>query len=283
MPRRLQPMIDSASPTHRWTRTALRLTLLCLLSLVYACAPLTPPQEGWLPAPPGQGEKLLAEWTARAGSFQALQGLAKVKVTTPEQTSGGTQVVIVRRPGRLRAETLSPFGTPLLLLATDGVDLGVSVPSQNRFYFGKANADNIGRFIRLPIRPVDLVNTLLYNSPVWSFDELTAWQRPDGGWLLKLTSPARHQELVFDARKRLVELRYFYAKKLMARVAYSDFLDQPRPFPQRIDMELIEPGISASLNFSELELDTQPKLSLFRLEPPPGAERINLDALAAGP
>ena len=276
-------MIEGADPTRVRTRAVLHMLLVCLLLVVNACAPLTPPQEGLLPAPPGQGERLLSEWTARAGSFQALQGLAKVKVRTPEQTSGGTQVVIVRRPDRVRAETLSPFGTPLLLLATDGADLGVSIPSQNRFYFGKASAANIGRFIRLPIRPADLVNALLYNAPVWPFDELATWQRPDGGWLLKLTSPARHQELLFDARKRLVELRYYYALKLEARVSYGDFLEQPRPFPQRIDMELMEAGVSASLKFSELELDTEPKLSLFRLEPPPNAERINLDALEAGP
>jgi hypothetical protein len=249
--------------------------LLCV-ALLGGCAS-TLQTDGRISAPAREGERLLASWAVQAGRVRSLQGLAKVKVKTPEQSSGGSQVIIASQPAQLRAETLSPFGTPLLLLATDGADLAVLVPAQNTYYFGRADARNIGRFTRIPARPGDLVDTLLYNVPIPAFEALQTWQLTDGGWLLKLSGSGRHQELVFDARRRLVALRYFYADQAIFTVAYSDFTDAEPPFPQRIDMNLNEYGIEASMQFSELELNTNPDHKLFSLSPPPGVAIYNLD------
>ena len=224
-----------------------------------------------------EGERLLAGWTAQAGQYRSLQGLAKVRVKTPQGSKSGAQVIIARSPDKLRAETLSPFGTTMLLLATDGSDLGVLVPSQNRFYFGQADAENIGRFTKVPVRPDDLVDALLYNSPILSGGKVTAFRLPDGGWLLELSSWGRRQELVFDLRRRLTQVRYFDGRDPVLTVTYGDFPDDGPVFPRRIALELFRYGVEASMEFSELELNLDPRSDQFRLEPPPHVETYDLD------
>ncbi len=260
-------------------RPALPPWLLCCMLIVIllgGCAPVLK-TDGRMSAPSIEGERLLTEWAAQAGRYQSLQGLAKVKVKTPQRSTGGTQVIIARRPAQLRTETLSPFGTTLLLLATDGANLGVLVPSQNRYYFGRADANNIGRFTRIPISADDLVNALLYNSPVLAFDDMKTWQLPDGSWLLELSSWGRRQELVFDPQRRLVEMRYFDGRQLILKLAYTEFPADGPVFPQRIEMDMLEYDVEASMEFSELELNRTLQPGLFRLDPPPSVEPYDLD------
>ena len=247
-----------------------------LFLLLAACAPLQPPDDG-LPAPAGTAERLLADWAAQAGRYHSIRGLAKVRVKTPQRNVSGTQVVLAERPDRLRAETIGTFGTPLLLLATDGNDLGVLVPSRNSYYFGKADADNIGRFTRIPVAADTLVRALLYSAPVVAYDDVNAWLLTDGGWLVELSGGSNRQEMVFDARRRLVETRYFNSGQLMLKVAYAGFAGNDSEFPHSIDIHLAEYDVQASLEFSELDINQVLQPDLFRLQPPAGVEMHDLD------
>lgn len=249
---------------------------LLLLALVGGCAPVVT-SDGRLPAPAIEGEQLLAAWTAQAGRYQAVQGLAKVKVKTPKRSASGTQVIIAQRPGQLRAETLSPFGTTMLLLATDGTDLGVLVPSQNRYYFGQADAGNIGLFTKIPVGPVDLVNILLYNAPVKAFRKVAAWHLPDGGWVVGLSRWGGRQELVFDPQRRLIAMRYFEGGEPVLTINYNDFPEGGPVFPRQISLQLYKYDVEARMTFDEVELDRLPNPGLFQLEPPAGVETYDLD------
>ncbi len=246
--------------------------------MLAGCAPVVT-SDGRRPAPAVEGEQLLTAWTAQAGRYQAVQGLAKVKVKTLERTASGTQVIIAQRPGQLRAETLSPFGTTMLLLATDGQDLGVLVPSQNRYYFGKADADNVGRFTKIPVEPVNLVNTLLYNAPVMAFSKVITWHLPAGGWVVELSRWGGRQELVFDSFRRLTAMRYFEGGEPVLTVDYTDFPEGGPVFPRQIGLQLFEYGVEASMKFEELDLDRLPPANLFRLDPPVGVETYDLDLI----
>ena len=131
-----------------------------LLLALSGCATL-PRELSATPAGQEVGHSLLDDWLTRRGQYSTVQGVAKVRVQTAERTVTGTQVILAEAPDRLRAETLSPFGTPLLLLAADGTELGVLLPGDNLFYQGRATPENIGRFTRLPFRLADLVGILL--------------------------------------------------------------------------------------------------------------------------
>lgn len=249
---------------------------LSLLLLVQACAPPPPPADR-LPAPPDTAQRLLTEWVGKSARFETLRGLAQVKIKAPDHSFSATQAVLAERPAKLRAEALGTFGTPLLLLTTDGDDLGVLVPSRNTYYFGRADAGNIGLFTQIPVDAVSLVQILLYSPPLPAYDEINAWLLGNGGWLLELSSWTKRQELVFDTERRLVESRYFDGNQLNLKLAYSDFTGNDSGFPRRIRIDLLQYDAQANIVFSELETNQELSPELFRPEPPRGIKMYDLD------
>ena len=262
------------------TLTGLGLTFSLSLCILSGCATLPASQPGPLAAAE-TGRTLLAEWLRRSAEPQSLQGVARVRVQTPERTLNGTQVLLVGAPDRLRAETLSPFGTPLLVLAANGKDLAVLLPGDNLFYHGRATPENLGRFTRLPLRLADLVGILLSRPPLLSYQQLDAFALADGGWRIELEDGQRRQLLHFDASLRLLDVHYLTAGELQLRLAYGDYAEADDNLPRRIDLELPLQQTRASLLFNELEADRQLLPALFVLEPPRGATVIGLDDRAA--
>jgi hypothetical protein len=259
--------------------TGLVLALGLSLLVLCGCATLPPSQPGTLAA--GEtGRTLLAEWLRRSPEPQSLQGVAKVRVQTPQRTLNGTQVILAGAPDRLRAETLSPFGTPLLVLAANGSELAVLLPGDNLFYHGRATPENLGRFTRLPLRLTDLVGILLSRPPLLTYQQLDAFALADGGWRIELKAGQRRQLLHFDATLRLLDVHYLTAGELQLRLGYGDYAEADGNLPRRIDLELPLQQTQASLLFNELEADRQLLPALFTLEPPPGATVIGLDEVA---
>ncbi len=252
----------------------------CFL-LLAGCAPKVQP-DGRILAQDRLGKEILDRWQSQADRYHALQGLAKVKLNSPDGSGGASQVLIARRPAQLRAETLGLFGTTMMVLVTDGRRLSAWVPPQNRYYQGRAEADNMGRFLKIPVMPELLVKALLYDVPIPEYVDLDAWQLTAGGWLIELTGWDWRQELRFDARRRLVAARYFDQGEAVAAIRYSDFPEQEPFFPHRMELTLHEADLEASLEFTELELNTDPDPGLFRLDPPASVERYDLDDILSG-
>jgi len=253
----------------------LLLVLLLSSALLASCAPLRPQLVG---APVSQtfADKLLHEWSAYAVQFTSLKGLAKVKVQAPGNSLNGSQVLIAEKPDHLRAETLSPFGTPLLLLAADGEKLAVSVPSRNVFYTGAATAENLGTFVNLPLRPNDLVNVLLYQPPLLKSWKEEAFALQEGGWLLIRHGTLRRQEMVFNLLRQLVEVSYFDQNDLVMKISYAQFPVQAGPFPHMMSLVVPDRNATVSLEFSDLATNADLHPGLFQLAPPPGAKVVYL-------
>jgi outer membrane lipoprotein-sorting protein len=264
---------------------ALFLTLSVLfltISLLVSCVPVRPKLVGE-PVSRSFADGLMQEWYENSAWVTSVQGLAKIKVHTSEKSLTGTQVVLAEKPNRLRAEILSPFGSPLLLLAADGKKLGVSLPSRNIFYTGEATAANLGRFVQIPLRLTDLISVLLYQPPMIAVLSEEAFALQEGGWLLVRYSALRRQELTFNHARHLVEVSYykqdeFYKPdKLFMKINYGRFSEDGDHFPQLFNIELPEAKTTASLKFSDLETNGTLRPGIFQLTPPKGATVVSLD------
>jgi outer membrane lipoprotein-sorting protein len=250
--------------------------LLLIVSLLASCAPVRPKLVGES-VDQSFADGLMQEWFENSAQVTSVQGLAKVKVHTPEKSLNGTQVILAEKPNRLRAETLSPFGSPLLLLAADGKNLGVSLPSRNTFYTGESTAANLGRFVRIPLRLTDLISVLLYQPPMIDPLNEEAFELQQGGWLLVRYSPSRRQELTFNHAHQLVEVSYYNQDELFLKINYGQFSEDGSHFPQLFSIELPEAKTTASLKFSDLETNGTLRPGIFQLAPPEGATVISLD------
>lgn len=255
-----------------------RLGAVCVgaaLLLAGGCATLPPAAVRAVPAPPDAARAVLDEWGARVARQQSLQGLAKVRVETPQRTLSGRQVLIVDAPDRLRAETLSPFGTPLLVLAASGGRLAASLPGERLYYHGAATPENLGRFSRLPLRLTDLVDILLGRPPLLPAAQLRGYIRDDGGLQIETAAGGRRQTLTFDRAHNLAEVSYFSGDELQLQLFYGDYAADSG-LPGRLELSLPLQRTRATLVFIERAAGAPPG-ELFILPPPAGSRSIALD------
>ena len=251
----------------------MRIAASLLLLVLTACVP-RPPAPAIPAVAPQVSEEILLEGLAQnARAFQSLQGLAKVRVNAGGKSLSGTQVLLAEKPDRFRAETLSPFGQPLLLMATDGQEMDVMIPSEGRFYRGEASPKNVQRFTRLPLQVTDLVHLLLYETPVIGHGERTLAAGEEGDYLLTLFGESgRLQRLRFDAALHLVESAYFRDDVLQLRVTYDQFQGDLHPFPRTVFLEMPALNAEGSLAFSEVRTNVAIPPERFTLTPAPGME-----------
>ena len=219
---------------------------------------------------------LVSEWQNKSSKIRSVQSLAKVKVEAPMNKLNGTQVVIAEMPGRLRAETLNPFGTPLLTLTVDGDQLGVFLPSQNLMYLGYANSKNLGTFVNIPLSPDALVRALLYQPALIESWKEEAFALTSGGWVLLRYGTKKRQELVFNQQRELIEVAYFEENDLKFRVNYSELSSGTEVFPTRISLELPEKYATIVLELTDFETNGNIKEGVFSLQPLSGTRVVYL-------
>ncbi len=254
-----------------------RLTVYSLLALLAAaCAPkAVQPPALVLPVPPGLEEELLTQLEQNALAFSSLEGVAKVKVTTDDRALAASQVIWAEKPDHLRAETLNPFGfgQPVLLMATDGVELSVLVPGEGQFYRGIASSQNLQRFTRMPLRVADLVHLLLYQVPVIAHRERSIFAGEEGGYRLVLEGEdGGREELSFDRQLRLIGASFYGGDELLLRVVYDRFIGETNPFPTLLRLKMPDRGVDALLDFADIRTNVAIPPERFALTPPVGIE-----------
>ncbi len=267
-------MIRHNSQRSLGLRLLLRgLCLLLLLQLI-GCVAQPPRPDLDTPAPPDQltGE-LLQRVQQQSTAYRALEGLAKVRVSSQGQSYNATQVVLVEQPDRLRAETLSPFGTALLVLATDGQQMTALIPGEGVFYQGAASPANLQRFTRLPLLLEDLIGLLLYQVPLLEAREHKLTRDGEGNLLLLLSGrDGVRQELTFNGSHRLTSAAFLQQQELQMRVSYRDFSSEGSGYPTKVLLEMPVVQTEASLEFTEVRLNGSIPATRFRQTPPAGVE-----------
>lgn len=249
------------------------ITFLCVL-LLSSCAPVRPNLGA--PVSPGFADGLLREWADSSARITSVQGLARVEVKAPMTSINGSQVVIAAKPDRLRAETLNPFGMPMVSLTAADGRLGVLLTAQNLYYTGAASPENLAQFAHLPLDVQDLVSLLLYQPPLIEAWKEEAFSLKDGGWLLVRHGTMQRQELVFDRDRRLVETAYFEDNNLLIKAAYANFIEQGVLYPALLTLDVPAKYAKVSLDFSDLETNGRLQPGVFDVKAPAGAKVVHL-------
>jgi outer membrane lipoprotein-sorting protein len=249
-------------------RPYLIFALICLLLASCAPRPRAP-----LPVTPGMEHALLDRVTEIGGAFGSLQGVARVKVELGGKSMASTQVLLAEKPDRLRAEVLSPFGQPVLLAASDGVEISLLVPSKSKFYRGAASEQNLRRVFRVPLRLTDLVHILLYQVPMGAYDSRKLTVNDQGEYVLTLSGPGeRREELLFDSERHLVGANYFLGAEALLRVDYGKFTTGNPAFPESVSLQMPAQEASASVVFSDVKTNVTIPAERFQLTPPAGVK-----------
>ena len=246
--------------------------LLLLLApiLFSACAtlPVLPPV-----VPPA--EEVFQQVKARQAVLLGLKGLAQVKVSSPGKSFSNQQVLFARRPGFLRVESLSPLGTPLLYLVTDGKEIRLYNPEENKYYQGGWRAGSLSFALPLALPPEEVVLFLLGGVPLTEQETISLRPEPkEGLWILDLRSPARS-----EAQTLWVHPQSFYILRadlkrpgLSYQLSYFDFRRVKEIlFPHQMRLFAEDQKLRISAEFPEVDLNPEWEDQDFSLPVPRGA------------
>jgi outer membrane lipoprotein-sorting protein len=239
-----------------------------------ATLPVLPPQ-------PPPAEDLLTQVGARRQFLQGLKGLARVKVSSTDKNFQAQEVLFVQRPAFLRIESLGPLGTPQLYLVTDGRELNLYDPGENRYYRGPATARHLSSALPVVLEPEEVVEILLGGPPL--IEHETSSIRADrkmGLWVLDLVSASRgeRQSLWVHPQSFYILRAEIYRSGSSRSFTFADF-DQVQGFffPKRIQLLSFEPKGQVSVDYQEVELNPDWKKQDFQLPVPRGARIIPLE------
>jgi len=222
--------------------------------------------------PDTEAERLLLTVAELGTRYRSLNGLARVRGEIGGQSFSATQGILAASPDKLRLETLSPFGQPLVSVATDGETVEALVPGRKEFWRGDVGSGRIYEALRLPMPFRDMVGLLLCRVPVQPFSDRQLVLDSTGRYRLALASrDGRRQILFFDVLSRLTGSDWYNGDELRVRVEFDDFRAEDG-FPRGFFWKIPYRNQEVHVLFSEIAVNPDIPSDRFRISPPPGVD-----------
>lgn len=247
------------------------------LALIFSLASCVPPR--LLPPEKPEPKFLLEQLRIRDQKISGLKGLAQVRITKQEKSLTSDLVLLLRRPTWLRAESLSPLGTPQFYLVTDGEEMKIYHPGENKYYWGPANSRHIANLLPFSLSLADLVSSFLGSPPLIIPDSATVYKsKSENLWILELQQsyPKKRQLLWIDPADFFIHQVELYAEDLIYQMTFKEFQQiRNEIFPQKI--KYVSLNNKVQVEYKEILLNPSWEKEDFHLPVPRGAKIIYLE------
>ena len=277
------------APRRKTVSLAAVASLLLLATLeTSACLIARPPPIGQPQTPIAgfdagkyQVQKLIAALAERDKRLDSMQTPAVMEYTAGDQHVKAKEDIVVKRPGNLRVEAMSPFGVALLL-AAQGSELAIFEPGRNRFMRGNATADTLYRYVRIPMAPADAVGLLMgLAPPEFALNGIADSVSNDGAMTVaSYGNPASGTRELGFSGGNLAMVRETAANgngRVNYEVRYSDYHDIGGVmFPYVVDATFPAAGSHVTFRYLRPIVNGDIPDSTFVLTPAPGATLMNL-------
>jgi len=160
-----------------------------------ASAPVAPSRQPISP----EAEVARSLLERRRREFSDLRTQAEIRMRRGRTTQRLGGVLLLRAPASLRFEALSPFGTPVIIVAGDGRSLTLWEVLDERAYILPASPESTRRFLGLALGSEDMVAVLAGRVRPLP-DPLTAELMPadELGPSIRFTGPRGEQRIWYD-------------------------------------------------------------------------------------
>jgi len=252
---------------------------LFVVALVFALACRTIPPPMPLAVDDPRPAALLARWKAEVASRASLRGRARLAVDSQAGRVRGRQIVVLERPAKLRVEVLGLLNQTAAVITTDGDRFEVFRVGDRSYETGRMRPDLLWREARLALVPAEAVAVLLGVPAPGAGLTLANAVRTHEGWIevdLVDRDGRRRQRAVFDASERL---RSFAVLDDDGSTRWRAVFDDYAPvgasqLPHAIVLDVIEGGTHAEIELSDLELNPELPVDIFRLRAPAEVEAV---------
>ena len=220
------------------------------------------------------------------GVMESIRGVAEISVSSKSDNYKITEIILAKRPGYLRLESLSTVGQTFLFLATDNKKIYIYSPLENRFYFGLASKKNLSMIVPLPFKSTDVVE-IIQGKIDYSkyFPSKMTFDLEKEEYTLTIMPEDRTRGMAYltvDARTFFVTGMKLYDRynNLVIDGVFSDFrkIDNhifPMNLRYRVPSDLV--FIDIEIEYHDVKLNTLIEESRFSMTPPHGVQEIDVD------
>jgi len=205
---------------------------------------------------------------SRNESLRSLKGLATVRYGSKLFGVKGDTAFAMEKPGDLRIDALSDFGTFASQVIFSRGRLLILWPSQNHYFEGAADREAIERFLLIGLDADRVVDLLLSRIPLEPEDHYRVTQAGEKEIVLR----GEDGELaLIKSEDGFVPQRYLAVDekgRKLYRVTYADYR---REFPGRLEADFREPKSQIQVVFKDVELNPKMDKKVFE-------QRIPADA-----
>lgn len=259
-----------------------RLALALFAPLLFsACHSGTGPQNADLSGAPEPAE-LLAQLRRLGAERTSMRSDGRVTAFGPEGRIRLRAILVAQRPSAFRVETLTPFEQPIDVMVSGGERLWLL--SGGTLYEGAATAENVARLLPMPLRPEEVVETLLGGVPLSDRFVPTRVDDEDGRWVLVLDGPGGEtgRLRVDPGTLRVLEAEVLEASgeaRVKVRLdGYERAEDGGPAVPLHIDVEVPSRELEVRIRLQQPETNVEMPESIFEMAPPPGAEPAPIES-----
>jgi outer membrane lipoprotein-sorting protein len=256
------------------------IALSAAMLIASGCATVPPRVESDITAPVGKIDvtSLTSAMAERDRSLESLQTNAVMEYSSGADHVKAREDIVVRRPGSLRVEAMSPFGVALIVAAQD-TRLQIFEPSKNTLMRGTADAATLARFARIPMAPRDAVGLLMGIVP-----EAQTTSPPDSvsneGAMTVLAyaeADGARRELGFQDGQLAMVRKRTPDGSVNFEIRYADYRDIGGVmFAYKVDADFPAAATKVSFLYKRPIVNGKIADSVFILTPGAGAKQIDI-------
>ena len=162
----------------------------CVLAvLLFSCSSfgcaLRPRGVPALPKP--DADQIIARLNRRTNELKSFKGVGRFKSLRGTKWTTYRIAWVGSQPQNVRVETLGAWGQPVFTFVISGSRLILYSRPDNQYYAGDATAQNLSRFLSMPVKAGDLFRLLSGQPPILPFHRTkTRYASIEGAWFLGL-------------------------------------------------------------------------------------------------
>ncbi|MCK9374783.1 MAG: DUF4292 domain-containing protein [Syntrophobacterales bacterium] len=230
------------------------------------------------PAPPAavitSSEELLSRLQARQQRVKAFQAKGRITFLSPQQNYSGTALLAGQLPASLKVDILDFLGRTILSFATDGSEVQVLSPRENKLFKGPATPRNLAAFIPPTVGLPQTLRLLVGSLPLSPGNpDRFEYQAASGRYLLEWQKDGKLAERLWVEAQGFnpVQEEWFGgAPEPRFTAELSNFGALAPDLPEKITLKTTTPKMELRLVYGELKLNPPLTPADLTLTPPPG-------------
>src|SRR3990167_2848366 len=219
----------------------------------------------------------------RNKKIKNLRGIANINIISGNSTRRIKEAIVVNGDSHIRLESLNITGQPSLIMVSDSNAVTIYNINENRFYKGDASPEVLHKITGIYLSPLEIANLLTGRQSIENNrTEDMHLTKENSSYILKtqLSGSKSYDEIRFEPTNLSTTTikRYDDTGKVVKFITFSDYRKAGEylfPFKRQI---LLPPrGLSMTVEYTDLEINTEMEESIFNLTIPEDAEEMEMN------